>query len=84
MSTVAKGSVMNTCDVIWENIKDREINMFSLPGQKVSDYCEVQSVEPTKLYLKTRVSAFLPALDDLLSKEYTVEMHDKFIVVAVK
>lgn len=69
-------------EVLWSEIKDKDVMMFSLPNQKVSQYCEPIMVEPSKLYLKTTVSAFLPALEATLGSDYLVELADKFIAVS--
>lgn len=69
---------------IWSEIKDREIQMFALPGQRVSDYCKPTFVEPSRLYLLTTASSTLPSLEEALSKEYVVELVDKYTVVSRK
>lgn len=69
---------------IWSEIKDREIQMFALPNQRVSAYCKPMIVEPTKLYLLTTASSVLPSLEEALSKEFVVELVDKYTVVSRK
>lgn len=67
---------------IWNEIKDKEILMFALPNQLVFHYCSPIVVEPSKCYLKSTASSVLPALETALGRNYTVELMDKYIVVA--
>jgi hypothetical protein len=67
---------------IWNEIKNKEIQMFALPAQKVSDYCKPAVVEPTKLYLITSATSTLPALEFAIGKGFMVENYDKYIVVS--
>lgn len=67
---------------IWAEIKDKDIEMFALPAQKVSDHCEPVNIEPSKLYLTIRSSAALPALEFSCGKEYSVQMNDRFVIVS--
>jgi len=68
-------------DQIWESIKNMPINLFGLPNQFVSQHCAPVQVEPSKLYLVSRSSAFLPALETAIAPKYTVELADKWIIV---
>lgn len=67
---------------IWNEIKDKEIFMFALPSQKVSDYCKPVTVEPSKLYLLTTASSVLPSLEAAIGRNYVVEVLDKYTVVS--
>lgn len=71
------------CDQIWDEISDKEINMFSLADQTVSSYFTPVVVEPTKLYLSTKVGSAIPALQEVLGSKYNVELHTKYVVVSV-
>lgn len=71
-------------DKIWEEIKDVQLEMFSLPDQTVSKYCKPITVEPTKLYVTNSVQAVYPALENALGKKFTIELAQKFIVIARK
>lgn len=68
---------------IWEQIKEKPVNMFALPSQKVQDYCKPAVVEPNKCYLvlTSTATALLPALEEALGKGYTVELAGKYIAV---
>lgn len=67
---------------IWHLIRDRGINMFGLPNQRVSMHCTPAVVEPSKLYLTIRSPAVLPALEEVVAPSFTVEMQTKWVVVA--
>lgn len=69
---------------IWDNIKDKSIEMFALPGQTPAKYCKPIQVEPNKLYLTFTVSAVLPALEEAFKTMYNVELADRYIVMSVK
>lgn len=66
---------------IWNAIKSTPINLFGLPNQFVSQHCAPVSVEPSKLYLVSRSSALLPALEAALAPKFSVELADKWIIV---
>lgn len=66
---------------IWNEIKDKEIEMFALPNQTVSQHCTPFPVEPSKLYLTIRSSAVLPSLEAACGSGYVVEMADRFVIV---
>jgi hypothetical protein len=67
---------------IWDEIKDKPIEMFALPEQKISHYAAPAMVEPSKLYLVTRATSVLPSIETAVGKQYTVELMDKYVVVS--
>jgi len=69
---------------IWNDIKDRTISIFGLPGQTTAKYCSPIIVEPSKLYLNFTVGAALPALEEAFGKAYEVELVDRYITLAPK
>jgi hypothetical protein len=71
-----------TAGQIWNEIKDKDIEMFALPGQKVYMHCHPVMVDPSKLYLLTNSSAVLPSLENAVGKAYVVELADKFVLVS--
>jgi hypothetical protein len=79
-----KVTVPSIANDIWEDIKDKGIEMFALPNQVVSMYVSPVDVEPSKLYLRFTASAVLPSLEVAVGNKYSVERVDKFIVVAKK
>lgn len=66
---------------MWQEIKDKEIQMFALPAQRVSDYCKPVVVEPSKLYLLTTATSVLPSLEASLGAGFSVSIMDKYTVV---
>lgn len=83
METVAvEPKKMTLAETIWNNIKNKNLEMFALPKQMVNMYCEPIAIEPTKLYLTFTVSAVLPALETALKDLYSVERVDRYIVVS--
>jgi hypothetical protein len=79
---VATGKVQTEAEKMWDQIKELPIDMFSLPNQKVWQHCTPVSIEPSKLYLITKASATLPALESSLNKKFMVEQVDRFVVVS--
>lgn len=69
---------------IWEEIKNKPIELFGLPGQTVSKYCTPVFIEPNKLYVQYKIGALLPMLEELLRNKYDVELVDKYITIAPK
>lgn len=67
---------------IWNEIKDKEISMFSLPMQTVSHYCKPHFVEPNRLYLITNATSTLPALEQVLGPKFLLERIDKYLAVS--
>ena len=69
---------------IWTEIKDKDILMFALPVQKVSNYCQPVPVDPSRCFLVCKASAALPALEEAIGKEYELTQADKYIIVTRK
>ncbi len=67
---------------IWEEIKNKDIQMFSLANRKVLDFCKPAVVEPTKLYLLTTASSVLPALEMALGPKYQADISTKYLVIS--
>jgi hypothetical protein len=66
---------------IWNEIKDKTIELFALPNQTIALHAAPALVEPSKLYLLTRSSSVLTAIETAVGKNYTVELADKYTVV---
>ena len=79
-----KASAKTEAMKIWDEIKDLTLDLYSLPNQIVSSYFTPFMIEPSRLYLTMKASAALAALEEELAGRFTVEMVDKFIVVARK
>ena len=69
---------------IWEEIKHKEINMFALPDQTPEKYAKPVVIDGDKLYLSYSVSSFLPALEEALSRNYVVELVERYITITRK
>jgi len=69
---------------IWAEIKDKEILMFALPGQKIVDYCAPVPIDPMRCFLLSKASATLPALEEAVGKEYECTSAEKYIIVSRK
>lgn len=69
---------------IWSEIKSKEILMFALPGQKVSDYCTPVPIDPTRCFLVAKATATLPALEEAIGPDFECTSAEKYIIVARK
>jgi len=74
--------VLTQAEEIWNEIKDKSIDMFSLPNQKVSQYCQPKNIDPTKCFLVASSSSVLPSLEVAIGNKYSVEVMDKYLVVS--
>lgn len=83
MSSEEKPALTNA-EEIWNEIKDVQLNMFSLPDQTVEKYCTVIPVEPSKLYLTIKVSSVFAIMEDVLGKKFEFIPAGKFILVSRK
>jgi hypothetical protein len=79
---VDKKPTKTQADKIWDQIKEVRIAMYSLPNQKVEDFCEPIKIEPTKLYLQSKAGALLPALEEALSGKFIVDRMERYLVVS--
>jgi hypothetical protein len=80
---VTKDSSPKTeAEKIWQEIKDKPIEMFSLPSQVVHQYCTPFTIEPTKLYVQASATSVLPALESALGHKFSVERMERFLVIS--
>lgn len=84
MSNDNKSMQKTTADQIWDLLKDREVQMFSLPGQTVAHYCTPTPIDPNKLFLKFAVPACVPAVEIAINNEFDFEIVKDFIIVSKK
>jgi len=77
-----KTKSLTLAEKMWSDIKDTPLEMFALPKQFAHMYCEPIAIEPSKLYLKYKVPAVLPALEEALKGNYTVERLDKYLCIS--
>jgi hypothetical protein len=73
--------VKTEAEKIWDEIKNRPIQMFGLPEQVVFQHCTFVKVEPSSLYVVVRSTATLPSLEAAIGPNYVVELADKFVIV---
>jgi hypothetical protein len=59
-------------DVIWDEVKDLPIEMFSLPNQKVSDHVVKIPLPGKVATVKLKSSSVITSLDHALSRKYDV------------
>lgn len=78
----AAAMVGTEAGAIWDEIKDKNIEMFALPNQRIHMHAAPISIEPSKLYLLTTSSAVLPSLETAIGKRYTVDLADKYVIVS--
>jgi hypothetical protein len=74
--------VKTAAEKIWDEIKEKNVEMFSLPPQPVSSHCSPIAIEPTKLYLQYKASSLITALETALGSKYSVNLSGKFITVS--
>lgn len=68
-------------DKIWENIKDMNLDLFALPGQKVSMHAKRIPIHDEFVHLKLSSQAVLAALESVLGSKYLVEPGEQYVVV---
>lgn len=79
MSNVKKTKANATTNTLWDEVKDKTINVFGLE-QKVSEVCEPLPTED-KCYLVLKATAVLPALEVCLGSAYKLSTSDKYVVL---
>jgi hypothetical protein len=73
--------VKSEAEKIWDEVKNRPIQMFGLPDQFVFQHATYITVEPTSAYIIIRSSATLPSLEAAVAPDFTVELVDKFVII---
>lgn len=66
---------------IWDEIKNKKIEMFSLPDQTVSMHCSPVYIDPETLYLTYKASSIINQLEESLGSKYKVSLDMKYISV---
>jgi hypothetical protein len=74
-------------DKIWNEIKNKEVLMFAIPNQFVSQYCNPVPLDPSKCFLRYKVSAFIPALEEAIGankdgSKYNLEVQKDLIIIS--
>jgi hypothetical protein len=75
---------ITAAEQMWNEIKDREVQMFSLPGQTVAHYCTPTPIDPSKLFLTYTVSSCIPAVEAAIIKDFDFEIAKNFIIITRK
>ena len=69
-------------DLIWNEIKDMSIDIYSLPNQKVEDHVKKLKIPGDQLLLTLNSSAVLPALETTITRRgFEIEQGEKFTIV---
>ena len=80
-----KPVVHSEADLIWKEIQDLPIDMFALPGQKVSQYVKKLEVPGDQLLVKITASSVLPSLESALAsvkaRRYVVELAEGYVII---
>ncbi len=80
----ATATTPTQAEQIWNEIKDKEIHMFSLPSQTVAKHCAPVLIDPSRCFLLFKASATLPALETAIGTDYECNIEHKYIVVSRK
>jgi len=64
-------------DKIWEEIKDRPIDIFGLTNKKVSDYIVKIGIPDESLHVKLLVGAAIVGLEQSLGSDYDIELAEQ-------
>lgn len=69
-------------DIIWSEIKNLPMDVFSLPNQTVSQHVKRFPSSPDMVFVKLSSSAIIAALEYALGKKYTLEISEAgFIMI---
>jgi hypothetical protein len=66
---------------IWNKIAKKPINMFALPNQLVEDYVTLKHDSVDQIYVTLKCSAALPSLEEAVTPDFKVELHEGYVVV---
>jgi hypothetical protein len=76
---------LSVSEEIWNDIKDKHIEMFALANAKVSDYCIPVNLDPSRCFLTFKASSVLPALESAFGNVYEFEItKNNYIIVSKK
>lgn len=68
---------------IWNEIKDLQLDLFSLPDQRVCEHVQRLDVMPNAVYGKLKSSAVFIALEVLLQEKFLVEQREgDFVMIS--
>lgn len=73
----AKETKRSEADEIWEEIKDKSVEMFSLPNKKIEDFVERLKIPGAVLYLRPTAPAIIAAIGPAIGDKYEVNTTEK-------
>ncbi len=82
MSETKEKTNKTIADKLWEEIKDKKVEMFALPNQTVSMYCQPVNINPSKLYLTYKASSLIASIEETLGPSFKVEHVGNYITVS--
>ncbi len=69
---------------LWEEIRNKKIEMFSIPNQTVGMHVKPKDLGPDDLYITLNSGAALPALEKALGPDFEVEVIQQYIKISRK
>jgi hypothetical protein len=66
---------------IWEEICNKPLELYGLPGQTVKNNTDPLPISETELCLSAKSPAVLPALETAIGNKFVVEQNLRFITV---
>lgn len=81
MSKEVEKTTKTVAQKIWDEIKNKKIDMFSLPDQTVTMHCAPVYIDPNTLYLTYKASSVINQLEESLGSKYKVTLDGKYISV---
>lgn len=84
VETIKTTTTPTEANKIWNEIKNKPINMFAIQNQTVQNYCQPVSLDPSKCFLKYTASSVIPALETVLQDTYDFEASGQYIIVSRK
>lgn len=76
----AEKAHVTEADLMWEEIKNLPIGMYSIPGQLIHMHVERLNILPNMLHLRLRSPAVIVGLDSVLNSDRLGRFEHKFDV----
>lgn len=77
-------------DVIWDQIKNLEVNIYSLPNQTIEKHVQREKIAEDLVHLRLKSPAILPAMEEALGRvkladgeRFDISQQKNFTVVSV-
>lgn len=86
---IEEKKVRTEAQKLWSAIRNKPINIFSLPNQTVEMHCKViekmEKADPINLYLTPKSPAVLPAMEESFPQlSFDMSLDNKYIIVKKK